>query len=115
MQRLDRVYKNKPAGNGGCKVKDPRDIILRPVVSEKSYSLIDKGTYTFEVHQDATKPEIRDAVQSIWGVKVTRVNTINRPGKRRITRGTNRIGVRDGSKRAIVTLEAGNQIPLFEN
>ncbi len=96
-------------------MKDPRDIILRPVVSEKSYSLIDKGTYTFEVHQDATKPEIRDAVQSIWGVKVTRVNTINRPGKRRITRGTNRICVRDGSKRAIVTLEAGSQIPLFEN
>ena len=96
-------------------MKDPRYIILRPVVSEKSYSLIDKGTYAFEVHQDATKPEIRYAVQSIWRVKVTRVNTINRPGKRRITRGTNRIGVRDGSKRAIVTLEAGSQIPLFEN
>jgi large subunit ribosomal protein L23 len=54
-------------------------------------------------------------VQSIWGVKVRRVNTINRLGKRRITRGTNRIGVRDGSKHALVTLEAGNQIPLFEN
>ena len=61
------------------------------------------------------KTEIRDAVQSIWGVKVRRVNTINRLGKRRITRGTNRIGVRDGSKHALVTLEAGNQIPLFEN
>ena len=96
-------------------MKDPRDIILRPVVSEKSYSLIDSGVYTFEVHPDATKPEIRDAVQSIWGVKVRRVNTTNRRGKRRITRGTNRIGVRDGAKHAIVMLEAGNQIPLFEN
>lgn len=115
MQRLGRLYQGEPADNGGRKVKDPRDIILRPVVSEKSYSLIDKGTYTFEVHPLATKPEIRDAVQSIWGVKVRRVNTINRLGKRRITRGTNRIGVRDGSKHALVTLEAGNQIPLFEN
>jgi len=69
--------------------------------------------YASNLH--TTKPEIRDAVQSIWGVKVRRVNTINRLGKRRITRGTNRIGVRDGSKHALVTLEAGNQIPLFEN
>ena len=46
-------------------MKDPRDIILRPIVSEKSYSLIDKGTYTFEVHPDASKPEIGDAVESM--------------------------------------------------
>ncbi|MEY2741512.1 MAG: 50S ribosomal protein L23 [Ilumatobacteraceae bacterium] len=96
-------------------MKDPRDIILRPVVSEKSYALIDQGTYTFEVHPQATKPEIRDAVQAIWDVKVRRVNTLHRKGKRRITRGTNRIGVRDGAKHAIVTLEAGGKIPLFEN
>lgn len=96
-------------------MKDPRDIILRPIVSEKSYSLIDKGTYTFEVHPDASKPEIGDAVESIWGVKVRRVNTLNRRGKVRMTRGTNRTGQRPNTKRAIVTLEAGHEIPLFEN
>ena len=96
-------------------MKDPRDIILRPIVSEKSYSLIEKGTYTFEVHPDASKPEICDAVESIWGVKVRRVNTLNRRGKVRMTRGTNRTGQRPNTKRAIVTLEVGNEIPLFEN
>lgn len=96
-------------------MKDPRDIILRPIVSEKSYSLIDKGTYTFEVHPDASKPEISDAIESIWGVKVRRVNTLNRRGKVRRTRGTNRVGQRPNTKRAIVTLAAGNSIPLFEN
>ena len=96
-------------------MKDPRDIILRPIVSEKSYSLIDKGTYTFEVHPDASKPEIGDAVEAIWGVKVRRVNTLNRRGKVRQTRGTNRVGQRPNTKRAIVTLVAGDEIPLFEN
>jgi ribosomal protein L23 len=60
-------------------VKDPRDIILRPIISEKSYSLMDKGTYTFEVRPDASKPEIRDAIESIWNVKVTRVNNDQAP------------------------------------
>jgi large subunit ribosomal protein L23 len=95
-------------------VKDPRDIILAPVVSEKSYALIESGVYTFKVHPDASKPEIRDAVQAIWGVEVRQVNTLNRPGKRKRTRGSNRIGQKPGSKRAIVTLAAG-EIPLFEN
>ncbi|MEY3071149.1 MAG: ribosomal protein [Actinomycetota bacterium] len=96
-------------------MKDPRDIILRPIISEKSYSLMDKGTYTFEVHPDASKPEIHDAIETIWNVKVTRVNTLNRRGKVRQTRGTNRRGQRPDTKRAIVTLAAGNEIPLFEN
>jgi large subunit ribosomal protein L23 len=96
-------------------VKDPRDVIIRPVVSEKSYAGSSVGVYTFEVHPSASKPEIRDAVQRIFNVQVVKVNTLNRPGKRRITRGTNRVGVRDGSKRAIVTLAPGQQIPLFEN
>jgi large subunit ribosomal protein L23 len=96
-------------------VKDPRDIILRPIISEKSYSLMDKGTYTFEVRPDASKPEIRDAIESIWNVKVTRVNTLNRIGKFRQARGTNRLGQRPSTKRAIVTLQAGNEIPMFEN
>ena len=96
-------------------MKDPRDIIIQPVVSEKSYAGSSIGVYTFEVHPSASKPEIRDAVQRIFNVKVLKVNTLNRRGKRRMTRGTNRVGVRNGAKRAIVTLAPGQQIPLFEN
>ena len=95
-------------------MKDPRDIILAPVVSEKSYALMETGVYTFKVHKSASKPEIRDAVETIWGVEVSKVNTLNRKGKKRRTRGTNRIGSTAATKRAIVTLAAG-EIPLFEN
>ncbi len=95
-------------------MKDPRDIIIAPIVSEKSYALIEEGVYTFQVHKSASKPEIRDAVETIWGVEVLKVNTLNRNGKRKRTRGTNRIGTRPDTKRAIVTLAAG-EIPLFEN
>ena len=62
-------------------MKDPRDIILAPVVSEKSYELMETGVYTFKVHPSASKPEIRDAVEAIWGVEVLKVNTLNRKGK----------------------------------
>jgi large subunit ribosomal protein L23 len=95
-------------------MKDPRDIILAPVVSEKSYDLIEAGVYTFRVAPSASKPEFRDAVEAIWGVEVLKVNTLNRVGKRRRTRGTNRVGSKPATKRAIVTLAAG-EIPLFEN
>ena len=95
-------------------MKDPRDIIIAPVVSEKSYDLIEQGVYTFKVSTKASKPEIRDAVEAIWGVEVLKVNTLNRNGKRKRTRGTNRIGQRPDTKRAIVTLAAG-EIPLFES
>jgi len=95
-------------------MKDPRDIIIAPIVSEKSYELIETGVYTFQVHPSASKPEIRDAVESIWGVEVYKVNTLNRPGKKKRTRGTNRVGSKPATKRAIVTLAAG-EIPLFEN
>ena len=95
-------------------MKDPRDIIIAPVVSEKSYELIETGVYTFQVHPSASKPEIRDPVESIWGVEVLKVNTLNRQGKRKRTRGTNRIGTKPNTKRAIVTLAAG-EIPLFDN
>ena len=61
-------------------MKDPRDIILAPVVSEKSYALIEAGVYTFKVHPSASKPEIRDAVESIWGVEVLKVNTKGKRG-----------------------------------
>ena len=96
-------------------MKDPRDIIIQPVVSEKSYGLIEQDVYTFQVHVDATKPEIHDAVEAIWGVKVLRVNTLNRKGKFTRTRNTNRHGQRPDTKRAIVTLAAGSKIPLFES
>ena len=84
------------------------------VISEKSYALMETGVYTFKVHPSASKPEIRDAVESIWGVEVSKVNTLNRKGKRRRTRGTNRTGTKPDTKRAMVTLAAG-EIPLFEN
>jgi large subunit ribosomal protein L23 len=96
-------------------MKDPRDIILAPVVSEKSYALIEQGVYTFKVHASASKPEIHDAVEAIWGVKVTKVNTLNRLGKATRARKSNRSGKKPDSKRAIVTLAAGDDIPLFEN
>jgi large subunit ribosomal protein L23 len=91
-------------------VKDPRDIIVQPVVSEKSYGLIDEGKYTFIVAPDANKTEIRLAVEQIFGVKVSAVNTLNRRGKTRRTRyGTGR---RKSTKRAIVTVSEGN-IDIF--
>ena len=91
-------------------MKDPRDVIIAPVVSEKSYALIEQNVYTFEVHKDAAKPEIRNAVEEIFGVKVDSVHTMNRPGKARRTRfGT---GKRKDTKRAIVTLREGT-IDIF--
>jgi len=96
-------------------VKDPRDVIIRPVVSEKSYGLLDSGVYTFIVAPNASKPEIRDAVQAIWpGVKVRKVNTLNRKGKKRRNRRSPTFGSRPDTKRAVVTLAEGEQIDLFE-
>jgi len=97
-------------------MKDPRDVILRPVVSEKSYALLDTGVYTFEVATAASKPEIRDAVQAIWpGVKVKNVNTLTRKGKRKRNRRSPTFGSRPDVTRAIVTLDpSGDQIDLFE-
>lgn len=90
--------------------KDPRDIIIRPIVSEKSYTLIDQGKYTFEVHPDANKTEIKLAIEKIFDVSVSAVNTMNRQGKSRRTRfGTGR---RKDTKRAIVTLSRGT-IDIF--
>jgi large subunit ribosomal protein L23 len=96
-------------------VKDPRDVIVAPVVSEKSYALMEDGVYTFKVHPSASKPEIRDAVQSIFGVRVAKVNTLNRPGKRKRNRRTFTWGKRPDTKRAIVTLAAGDSIDLFQD
>ena len=96
-------------------MKDPRDIILSPVVSEKSYGLIEQGVYTFKVHPEASKPEIHDAVEAIWGVHVLNVNTLNRKGKKARARRNSRAGYKPDTKRAIVTLAAGDEIPLFEH
>ncbi|MGD9793941.1 MAG: 50S ribosomal protein L23 [Acidimicrobiia bacterium] len=96
-------------------MKNPRDIILAPVVSEKSYALIEQNAYTFLVHPDASKPEIGDAIESIFGVTVTKVNTLNRQGKAMRQRRSNKRGHRPDTKRAIVTLKAGDRIELFES
>ena len=90
--------------------KDPRDVIVAPVLSEKSYSLMDQGQYIFQVTPDANKIEIRQAVESIFDVKVASVNTINRAGKRKRTRFG--WGQRNSTKRAVVTLSEGT-IDIF--
>jgi large subunit ribosomal protein L23 len=95
-------------------MSDPRDVIIRPVVSEKSYALLDQGVYTFIVAPDANKVEIRHAVEAIFGVNVVKVNTVNRPGKRKRNRGRSTFGKRADTKRAIVTLATGQNIPIFE-
>ena len=93
-------------------IADPRDIIVAPVVSEKSYGLMEQGVYTFLVHTDANKTQIKIAVQEIFGAKVASVNTLNREGKRK--RSRTGYGKRKNTKRAYVTLEAGSDpIDIF--
>ncbi|MGH3648315.1 MAG: 50S ribosomal protein L23 [Micromonosporaceae bacterium] len=92
-------------------IADPRDVILQPVVSEKSYGLLDENKYTFLVHPDANKTQIKIAIQQIFNVRVLRVNTANREGKRRRTR--HGWGKRKDTKRAIVTLAEGDRIEAF--
>ena len=93
------------------KIANARDVLLRPVISEKSYRLVDDGKYTFLVAPDANKTQIRQAVEEIFHVRVTGVNTVNRPGKRRRTRFG--WGRRADTKRAIVSLAAGDRIDVF--
>jgi large subunit ribosomal protein L23 len=85
-------------------IPDPRDILLAPVVSEKSYGLLEERQYTFVVHPDANKTQIKIAVEKVFDVKVLSVNTLNRPGKRK--RSRTGYGKRKDTKRAIVTLSA---------
>ena len=93
------------------RIYNPRDILLKPVVSEKSYGLLDEGKYTFVVAPDANKTQIKQAVEEVFRVKVTGVNTLNRQGKRRRTRFG--WGKRVDTKRAIVTLAEGDRIDIF--
>ncbi|MBY6410498.1 50S ribosomal protein L23 [Rhodococcus sp. BP-252] len=93
-------------------IADPRDILLAPVISEKSYGLIEEGTYTFLVHPDSNKTQIKIAVEKIFDVTVTSVNTQNRQGKRKRTRFG--YGKRKDTKRALVTLSADSKpIEIF--
>ena len=84
------------------------------MVSEKSYALLESNVYTFVVHPSASKPEIHDAVESLFNVKVVKVNTLNRKGKRKRNRRSPTFGKRPDTKRAIVTLADGERIDLFE-
>jgi large subunit ribosomal protein L23 len=93
-------------------MRSHRDVIIAPVVSEKSYELLDEGRYTFLVHPTSNKTEIKQAVESIFGVKVASVNTMNRKGKRK--RFGLVMGQRKNTKRAIVTLREGESIDIFE-
>jgi large subunit ribosomal protein L23 len=94
---------------------EPRDVILEPVVSEKSYNLLDEGAYTFKVHPEANKIQIRQAIESIFDVRVLKVTTANRKGKRKRNRRALTYGRRPDTKRAIVTLVEGDRIDLFES
>lgn len=93
-------------------MKDPRDVIIEPIVSEKSYDLIeDANTYTFRVDPRSSKTEIKQAVEAIFGVRVVSVNTMNRKGKRKRSGWV--MGRRPNTKRALVTLAAGDEIDIF--
>lgn len=93
------------------KIRDHRDILLAPVVSEKSYSLLDENKYTFLVSPDANKTEIKIAVEAVFDVKVTSVTTSNRKGKRKRTRAG--WGKRPDTKRAVVSVAEGQRIDIF--
>jgi large subunit ribosomal protein L23 len=92
---------------------DARDIIIRPIVSEKSYESFDNNVYTFEVAASANKIQIKHAIEEIFGVRVTNVNTLNRRGKRKQNRRTGTFGQRSNQKRAIVSLADGDRIEIF--
>src|SRR5262245_58071257 len=93
-------------------MKSPRDVIVRPVVSEKSYAGLERNSYTFLVARDSNKTEIKEAIQQIWNVRVTNVNTMVRKGKTKRTRTAK--GRRPDQKRAVVTLAQGDTIEIFE-
>ena len=91
---------------------EAREVIKRPIVSERSYALIEQNRYTFEVDKRARKPEIADAIEEIFSVTVTKVNTMNVPGKRRRVRSAQ--GMTPSWKKAVVTLKEGDKIDYFE-
>ncbi len=96
-------------------MRDPHNVLIRPVVSEKSYTLMDQNVYVFVVDPSATKIDVRRAVEEAFNVRVMKVNTLNRKGKTKLNRKNNTVGHRSNTKRAIVTLHQGESIDLFEN
>ncbi|HEY3942956.1 MAG TPA: 50S ribosomal protein L23 [Acidimicrobiales bacterium] len=96
-------------------MREATSVLIRPVVSEKTYSLMDRNVYVFVVDPRATKIEVRQAVEQVFGVRVDKVNTLNRKGKSTRNRRTNVVGHRPDTKRAVVTLHAGDKIDLFES
>ena len=95
-------------------MRSAEQVLVRPVISEKTYALMDDGVYVFVVAPDATKVDVRTAVEQVFGVRVAKVNTLNRKGKRRRNRRSNTFGTRPSSKRAMVTLAGGDRIDMFE-
>ncbi|MGQ9496867.1 MAG: 50S ribosomal protein L23 [Desulfotomaculales bacterium] len=93
-------------------MKDARDVIIRPVVTEKSMALLEQNKYTFFVYPDANKTEIKKAVEELFKVKVLKVNTIRRRGKQKRVRRV--VGLTPETKRAVVTLRPGDKIEIFE-
>ena len=96
-------------------MRDAMSVLIRPVVSEKTYGLMENHTYVFIVDPKATKIDVRHAVEQAFNVTVVNVNTLNRKGKTTRNRRTGVVGQRPGSKRAIVTLKQGDSINLFES
>jgi large subunit ribosomal protein L23 len=96
-------------------MRDASTVLIRPVVSEKSYALMNRNVYVFVVDPAATKIDVRHAVEKAFGVRVDKVNTLNRKGKATRNRRTNTVGHRASTKRAVVTLHAGDKIDLFES
>jgi large subunit ribosomal protein L23 len=96
-------------------MKESTSVLRRPVISEKSYSLMNRNVYVFVVDKHATKIDVRHAVEQAFGVRVDNVNTLNRKGKVTRNRRTNKTGQRPDTKRAFVTLHAGDKIDLFES
>ena len=96
-------------------MKHARQIVIEPIVSEKSYALLDQGVYTFRVANDANKIQIRQAIEEIFNVRVADVNTMNRKGKTKNDRRSRTQVKRPDTKRAIVTLVGDDRIPLFES
>lgn len=90
-------------------------VLHRPVISEKSYALMNRNVYVFVVDRHATKIDVRHAVEQAFGVRVDKVNTLNRKGKATRNRRTNKTGQRSDTKRAFVTLHPGDKIDLFES
>jgi large subunit ribosomal protein L23 len=96
-------------------MREATTVLIRPVVSEKSYALMNRNVYVFVVDPSATKVDVRRAVETVFGVRVDKVNTLNRKGKATRNRKTNTAGRRPSTKRAVVTLHAGDKIDLFES